>query len=148
MDHLRTVDFPEGGEGTELQFFNSDMLTLRKKWGGDYLEVVEKGLQISDMEVIELCLAVAARREGKRVRMGLDDVNHVPVSTVADKLLDALSLANNGRTFRDHVEWMKSELEKLGGQGADRPPRTLEGQSPPSTEPPATPESQSPTSGE
>lgn len=149
MDHLRAVQFPEAGDGIQIIFRNRDILALRKKYGENYLEIVEKGIQTYDMEVIELCLAVGAKdRDGKPAVVTIDDVDSIPMSMTAERLLDAYSLSASGRTFKEHLAWAQEQVAKLmGGEGADRPLLDQGVFSEASSAPPSGQELPTPTSG-
>ncbi|WP_269581976.1 hypothetical protein [Roseibium sp. Sym1] len=111
---MRRVPFPEAGTGMELRLKNPGFATLFNKYGLDYFAVVEKGLLFYDFDLIETMLTLCLEKQGKNVDLTIEDLNEdLPLEKLRDKLLDAFTLAANGRTYSEQVEWTKEQAAKL-----------------------------------
>ena len=143
---IRRVQFSEAGEGVELLFRNSDLRDLFNKMGPNYMQDIELGLNRYDADVIDKCLEAAAKKDGKRISIDQDALD-VPRQVLVDKLLDAFSLSNNGRTYTGQIAWLVEEAKKQDGKNS--PPVTSPGDSSAvSVETPSGPGSQPNPSGE
>lgn len=109
---LRRVQFPEAGEGVELLLPNSGTRLLFNEYGEGYFQAIEKGLLFGDIQVIEKCLSLMGHKGGEKFEIKFDDLDHIPLQQLMDKLLDAFSLSANGRTYIDQVKHVQEQIAK------------------------------------
>lgn len=147
--NFRRVQFAEAGDGCELVFRNSDLRTLFNTFGLNYMQDVELGLQRHDVDIVEKCLKIALKKNGDQASVGIDDLDHVPYNDLCEKLLDAFCLSNSGRTFEQHMEWIREkEKELIKKMESESPPMSPEDSSAVSSETPSGQGSQPTNSGE
>lgn len=97
----RRIEFAEAGEGVHLELRNRDFRALYGKLGAGYVRAVTDGLLDFDVTIIDTVLAAAAKEDGESIALTLDSLEDVPLELIQLKLIDALSIAINGRTFAD-----------------------------------------------
>jgi hypothetical protein len=97
----RRIEFAEAGEGVHLELRNRDFRALHGKFGSSYVKTITDGLLDFDVAVIETMLAATAKKDGESFALTLDFLEDVPLELIQLKLIDALSIAINGRTFAD-----------------------------------------------
>ncbi len=113
MDTLRRVGFEEGKPGLQLTFLNRDLRKLYNDLGPTYIEILNKGLMAFDIDVIEQCLKVSAKdADSKPMTVSLDDFDEIPFDQIQMKCLDALSMAINGRLWKEHQVWVEEQILK------------------------------------
>lgn len=130
-DASRRVQFEEAGEGTCLLLRNAAARELFNRFGRDYFQVIEKGLQIGDFEVVDFLLERMVWKGDEPVKISMDDLDHVPLQSVLDKMLDAFSLSANGRTYKEQVVWLieeqKRQRKMLEGENPTTAPAAMSG---------------------
>ena len=105
------LPFPDAGEGIVLRFTNPDCAAIQKRFGPDWFQDALTRCNRTDIEYIEYCFELGAKKDGKPARLKFAEVD-VPLSTISQAILDSLFLAVMGRTFEDHLQFM--EEKRLG----------------------------------
>lgn len=114
----KIVQFPEAGEGIELSFRNKDFRDLNTKLGDSYMSDVPSGILRYDFKVLDVVIGVAAKKDGKRVEVKLDDLDVLP-EVIQQKLLDAWAYSQTGLDWVEHQVFLVKQgrelAEKLEG---------------------------------
>lgn len=110
-DANRRVQFPEAGVGYELILRNSGVRVLFNTYGANYMSIIEGGLLTQHYDMMDKCLDVMAFRNDVKTPLSLDELDHVTLELVATKLLDAFTLACNGRTYLDQVAKITTDMK-------------------------------------
>lgn len=131
----RRVDFPEAGEGVYLLLRNSGCRALNTKYGADWMLTVEQGCNRYWSEILDKCLEVMGHKDEKPHPIKLDELDGITMEAIAKKVLDAFTLAINGRTYPEQMDWIMAEQRrlaaKLEGGEPENPPMTTGLTSPP-----------------
>lgn len=126
-DTLRRVDFSEAGEGVYLHLRNSGIKVLFALYGSDYFRLVELGLTLGDMGIIENVLDQSTKKDGQKIKIDIDDLDHITLEALQDKLMDAFCLSANGRLYKEQLEYLKEQARKMADEGkkAEEVPPTV-----------------------
>jgi len=138
-DVNRRVDFKEAGAGIYLKLRNSGARELHATLGKNWSLEVERDLLVCDIAMVEKCLSLMAFRGDEKIDIAIDDLDHIPLNTLGEKLLDAFTISLTGRTYPEQIAWLKQQEKEL--RAAENPPTKttpeapLDGAREPPTEP-------------
>lgn len=126
MDSLRTVLFPDAGEGVFLRFRNRDLRDLFNDpdFGPNYVQVATEGIIRFDLNIIDKLLKAGAKKGDAEFKVSLDDLDGVSLEEVQRALLDALSLSVNGRKYLEQIEYVDAEIRRRQKAGDPEGPTT------------------------
>jgi hypothetical protein len=128
------VDFPEAGEGVILRFTNADLARIEDQFEGDYYnDFVDQAVNgRMKASTIVLLVSYGAKKDGKPYKVPDEILDDMAINDVGDLILDALSVAKRGKTFRELMEDFQAKLAEKGEAGADdeNPPTALTTTSP------------------
>lgn len=120
-DANRRVDFSEAGEGVQLILRNSGIRILSSKWGEDWYKIVEIACATFDVVKIEVLLDVMGYTNDVHTAIQYDELDHVSNQVLSEKLMDAFSLAMNGRTLGEQYKFTMETYAALNKPAAPDP---------------------------
>lgn len=118
-DANRRVEFTAAGAGVYLKLTNAGIRTLHNTYGKDHVRIVNEAFMSADVGVMEALLALTPHKGDEPIAVGFDDLDHISLQDLTDKLRDAWSLSIHGRTFEDQVSHIQSILAEAEKAEAD-----------------------------
>lgn len=104
--HTGQVALPEAGEGAYIQFTIGALEKLEDAYGEDYINVIVKGLAKMRVKVYQGVIANTLHGSSN------GDVPYgMTWEALNIRILDALHLALYGRTYEEHLEWERKQVE-------------------------------------
>lgn len=112
LDHK--VPFPKAGKGFFIFFSMQSIAEIEEVYGDDYFATVERLCNMGSAKCIMTCLNAGLRRDnGSLALLNFDEKLAFSFNDAGIAIIEALSLAVSGKTYKELLAEVQREQERL-----------------------------------